>query len=793
MALETTPVLLQKGDFLMLQGAKSDSFYVLKTGRLEALIVSGNDSPNQEKVEADGRQVSVIDKPNQPIGEVGAIEGTPRSASIRALEPCELIEVPGGSKAVISWIKGNLQAGLHIVKTLAQRTERSHGRWNSVRLLEERVKSFEKNFSIIYAIFRTRSGDTTASFKDIYDRGKNHVAKMDSQDPPPISNIDNDIPASDAPPPVAQPFEAVERAYFINKLLSQKKESLAWLLESGDRIHPLTFLAADTSRILFKMSNELQAEMKRLEEIIDRFFDSNGIIHAFSSLFTSLDEKSRKPLLPYISKLQSVSKFEVKAIYSLWGQTYPDAPMIADALDALEASINSAPAAPQEESETQESDDSTEEASKVEVAFSLKDAFEFVPLSEDEKLAVDICLGIKEVEDVTKVYNSFWQLYAKTWQTSIEKDVPELTAFLRYGICSPEEIHLPPAFTLSKSVQGPVMFGDQWIERIYLSKSPPSRNELGQSMQEVLKLKKQDRYRTDLNDPQMDLVHYEIEQMGSRATRAFSGGKGELVTIRRTETEINDLAENMATPGKLAESLIQLIKLDFSAFYRDIRVVLEDRSDFLPADVIPFLIILPGGGERSLSWQEFEGRAKDTPGRICFPLVHETPMYQLIVESVARFRWNIAKETAGANWMSPVDGGLTGKYYDYITFYKKNTELSDEAKQKIKEVFAGISMDIDKFVIDYCNWIQFESNGIQKLNKVGRRIFADSVPFDITTRKKLVRQPAFSDILRKDSNKRLKKIQELERRIYSLERKGVGIGNTFDTALKLHEAIIEDD
>lgn len=804
------PIVLEPGQFLMLQGRPSESFYVLKSGVLEALINDEDAVPSEEHVASSGRRISVMNKANLPIGEIGAIEKSARTASVRAVEKSELMEVPGGADAVVKWIKTNYQAGFHIAKTLTDRAVYSHGRWHSVRMLAQRMDIYRKNLSMVYSVFHSAEIEPLAAFETFAREGRNYIKSLDQKTPPSIANFERNIESMEPPPPLQKPFPQIEQIYFHRGLLSQDKKDLQWLSNTALRPHGLEYLAATAATALTRMSNELQTEMKKTEPVIGGMYAEIGIVNAFIVLYTHSEADMREALRPYLSRILTFTKVEFEALSELWGETFPNRRELYECMILLEdiakgkeiessfiieedalpiASQTTAVAAPPKSGDTLP-------PKRAAVAmhaktFNLREIVDALTLTEVERIAFEICTGAKPSESPSVAYKAYWQIYPKMWQAANRLEVPELIAFVRYGACPPGPFKLPAAYNLAPAGQGPVMYADQWLKRIYENESAPSRDELGQSLEDWLRTKKAERYKPEETDPAMDNVHWEIEQMISRATRAFSGGRGELVTLRRTPEELESLADKMLTTKSVAENLIKLVKLDFSAFYRDVRVSLEERSEFLPADVIPFFIILPGGGDRSLSWQEFEGRAKETPGRLVLPVISDSDTFDLIIQCVGRFRWNIAKEIAGSNWMSPVEGGLTGRYFDYITYFKKNTELSDEAKIKIKEVFTGISLDVEKFLVDYRQWIMFESAGVQRLNRVARRIFCESCPFSMEVRKKLGRNPAFGKILDSDSTKRLKKQKELERRIYSLERKGVSIGKSFDAALKLYQPIPE--
>ena len=777
MASNSKQVFLKSGQFLFLQGEVSDSFFILKSGRVEVLICDEIQTPTEEEVIANARRIAIISEANTPIGDVGAFEGTPRSASIRALEPCELIWVVGGQRALVEWVSGNLQAGLLITRNLVSRNLTCHSDWHRLNYLKSKTKVYIDNFIVIYTIFNTRIQNPGTPFAQFIQRGRKLITNISPSEANQLGKIERNIPA-EAKPPINKPFPEIESFYFFNHILSQPDVYLTWLIAQVEP-HPLMYIMRKLVDGLPLISTFLHHAMLKLEKTLKSFFGESGLIQAYVQLYPFLNEEQIESSKPYYEKLLEISEDLSNRIKSLWGETFPNFKQFVYDIEMLKDILAGKIS-------------SKVEKENVEIIgdYDLTGAISKIGLDALERDYFDLCLGIHEAEPA-QIYNAYWKLYPRMWQANQKLNFIELTGFLRYGFASPKPIIKPEKVNFELNASGPVLFSDQWLARIYNGESPVSRNELGQSFEDVMKAGKTETYKENERDPGMDKVYYEVDQMMSKAGRAFSAGRSEIAVLRRTEEEISAYKESMVTPAKIAQELVNIIRLDNTAFMREVRVFLSERSEFLPKEILPFVILLPSAGNRAICWQEFEGRNKDTPGRLIFPMVAEDELRDMVISVIAHFRWDIAKSIAGTDWMNPADGGLTGKYFDYCNFYKKSQEISDEQKEKLNEQFANILMDVDKFAMQYEGWIKYESQGIQKLDRVARRIFAEFCPFNLNTRKRLIRQPAYTEILRKDSNRRLKRKQELERRIYKLEREGISVGNTFDSAMKIHQEIPE--
>jgi len=78
------PVSIKKGETLFYQSDLPDYLYVIVSGRLAALLTA-----------PDGKLKTVgYILPNDPVGEMGALSGDPRSATIKAVEYTRLLRLP---------------------------------------------------------------------------------------------------------------------------------------------------------------------------------------------------------------------------------------------------------------------------------------------------------------------------------------------------------------------------------------------------------------------------------------------------------------------------------------------------------------------------------------------------------------------------------------------------------------------------------------------------------------------------------------------------------------------------
>src|SRR5208283_2906288 len=103
--LNTSIKKLVKDEILYNQNDEESNFYILNKGRCGVYV--------------DGEYITEINQPGSIIGESAALFKQPRSATIIALEECELTIIPG--EYIDNVILSNPEIGLNLLKTIANR------------------------------------------------------------------------------------------------------------------------------------------------------------------------------------------------------------------------------------------------------------------------------------------------------------------------------------------------------------------------------------------------------------------------------------------------------------------------------------------------------------------------------------------------------------------------------------------------------------------------------------------------------------------------------------------------
>ncbi len=379
----------------------------------------------------------------------------------------------------------------------------------------------------------------------------------------------------------------------------------------------------------------------------------------------------------------------------------------------------------------------------------------------------------------------FWKLYEdlffKVLSTDLKAFVPGI--MLHFGVfdetlLSEQELQaIDQAYAGSLYVDDPVptMTLPYFLEKIYQGEQNPSMSEMGEDFQKVLKnqerMTKKDREGAYLyHDTPEDRVRYEIRQIAAHTAALLFGSRRRYSPALCSPAIIGRVDRQMLHPESLAREIEEYRSRDFTVFARDVGLHHKFGTDIVQKEVIPNFVVFPTAGSRMMMWQELDGNSRHSRGRLFVPLVFNEKREEALLSLLSQFKWELQKTVAGANWMDPVEGGMVGTYYDYISFYQKNHKLSSEAKERIKSLVKKTRSDRDRFSSDYVDWVLHEYDGKIRLNPVAREIFYRFCPFPQAVRSELEKKPLYGDLEHKYQNRQRKALMKIESRFKRFEK-----------------------
>jgi hypothetical protein len=313
----------------------------------------------------------------------------------------------------------------------------------------------------------------------------------------------------------------------------------------------------------------------------------------------------------------------------------------------------------------------------------------------------------------------------------------------------------------------------RWLSKIYNSEKSPSINEFGVDYGHVLREKRTKEHfvgngsKTDCDSGNSKL-NYEVMNMFKTSHKLCYGQISTYFPVLHRDMLPNDISTIAVTSGKIDRIICSILNIDFSAFYREVFYSGDNpafKKELVIKQVLPDIVLVPTIGTKAIMWQEITGQSKITPGRFIIPIFTLEDLSSLVIKLIGNFRWELSRTVAGDRWNDITRKTLTSEYADYIQGYKKNKNLSQENKERIKTQIQRHRNNLrDIFTSDYEIWIKYEAKGIKKVNKEVWSILYKYCPFNRWMREDLIGQPVFTDVAAQFEKERRKFTQDLEGR-----------------------------
>lgn len=354
----------------------------------------------------------------------------------------------------------------------------------------------------------------------------------------------------------------------------------------------------------------------------------------------------------------------------------------------------------------------------------------------------------------------FYDIYYDVFMRSIQDDnLPApIKMFLNFGYIDEELIsknNLTELYKLSFLVDdicndNGVYTMYNWLKHILWGEKEPSNNNLDQSYDEYIREQLRLGKITDsdiLNDTDGKLK-FEIQNMFIQTNRMTYGKASSFVPFMIEENILSPLKNMLLTAEYITKVIDNIKSIDFSLFYRS-AMYSNDKlgipRESIYVECLPDIILTPCIGTYGVMWQEIVGRNRNTGGRFMLPVFCSVKPESLIYNILGHYRWELCKRIQGNYWNNVSEKSLTSEYYDYLQFYRKNRDLSEPVKDKLKSTITSARNNFSEvFARDYELWIAYESSGSNRLNKVSRLLMSKYCPFVRAIRDKLKQNPSYT-------------------------------------------------
>lgn len=301
-----------------------------------------------------------------------------------------------------------------------------------------------------------------------------------------------------------------------------------------------------------------------------------------------------------------------------------------------------------------------------------------------------------------------------------------------------------------------------WLQAIYDGKKEPGRNEFDMDYTDYLrservagKISAQEE-KTLLNNTKAK-VEYELQNFFPTTNKITFGHISTYCPFFSSHNLIDGLSKGLLSVTRLIQQRDSIRSIDYQLFYKEVvysNPTIGINAEFLHKEILPDIILMPNYGSRGVMWQEVEGKKRATPCRMVLPIFTPENLRVMFLRLCGEYRWEMCKRIHGSHWNDPSSNSLTADYFDYIQFYRKNNDLSADAKEKVKLLITKARNSVkEAFVLDYIVWAAYESEGSPRLNKVARNILFNHCPFPGEIRNKLTSNPIYLSVIQRHTSK----------------------------------------
>lgn len=369
-----------------------------------------------------------------------------------------------------------------------------------------------------------------------------------------------------------------------------------------------------------------------------------------------------------------------------------------------------------------------------------------------------------------KITSIYYDIYLKAFLRSMKEETvhPVLQMFFNFGFMDAsfmDEEHAEALYEVSAHLDicqsENVYTIYEWLKCVYNGTKPTSKNEFDMDYPAYLNdMKKTGQVKEDdipkLLANKEKRAEFEIQNLFTTGNKITYGRVTTFCPVLAGKDLINSIDKMLVTAERINMAINEIRKVDYSAFYREVMFSDAEKGincEKIMQEVLPDIILMPNAGNRAIMWQETTGVKSNTTGRVMFPVLTAGDVDSMMLEVIGSFRWELCRHVEGMRWNDVREKSLTAEYCTYLQFYKKNHDLSAEAKEKIKSTMIRAKNSFrEVFIADYVNWIKFEAKGSFRLNKVARDILARYCPFAKAYRDELRSNPLYQTFIAKSES-----------------------------------------
>ena len=394
-----------------------------------------------------------------------------------------------------------------------------------------------------------------------------------------------------------------------------------------------------------------------------------------------------------------------------------------------------------------------------------------------------------------KIADGFYKIYNKAILRYFKEDtenIPlEVQLFLKFGYFD-ERVVEPDDFaalyrlhvTYIPDPRGKVVTVPEWLRLVYIGEVMPSKNEFDLDYPAYLRDEKQNGNITEddverLMDDMEERVTFEVKNLVAIGNRMTFGRISVFTPVFDSVNQMSPLDRCYSSQERVNEEINKIRTLDFECFYRE--YVYQNDEEGVPPltlhqECLPYVILMPNIGSRSVLWQEIEGKKRTTSARMLMPIFSLEDFTLAVTRMCGEFRWEMCKTEQGVHWNDISDPSLTSEYSDFLQYYRKNSSLNAEQKEKVKKALQKAGNNYRKvFVSDYVLYIIYEAAGSLRMSKTAREIVYRYCPLAREAGEKLMSNGQYSELVRRRINKSTQNAKAIENYVKKREFDGLEV------------------
>jgi len=763
-----------KGSVIITQGSTRKNINFIHSGTLEILRCRSNIAGfDSKEILSRSRRIGIIESPSI-FGISNLFNSDQQSSSLIAMTDCVITTYNINDNDFVSFFINNPPISMNVLVSMKEDVRKSIVSLKKLAGFRGLAEKMIDNLKLFYAIVVDNQNDEY--YKLFVSSGGIIPVKVDSR----FLSQDNSVfIGKNYNDPQRDPLRNfdMKTVEFFNGILKANPAAFIAIIKSDIKV----FL--HLHEMIQEYQNRLNSEIEQITATVEDklstlFFEPDSVFNLIVADADKIRQSQRTT--PDITKSIVVLCRNVEHLHKqLTGKEYTEVFKKYDILNA---------------DSSKQKDEKRAVVSTSGIKLKLKGSTELIidyagfkeekkstiirNLLDIDKLDMNDLFGKQTRTILKKQQDDFIDLYLACFIKSISdpSNIPlAVRLFLNYGYISENLLNEENLdylvnglefFESGEELEFPIIGLYKYLTLIYNGTETPSLTETGELFSKEIK-RSFGKNEKVIEDTPMGRLEFEVANMVKSCLRITSNNLRAYIPYLNDESIKGQLSNVLVTPKKLESFIKRIVMIDFSLFFRESSWKAPGKSELIKKEIRPYFILVPNAGLRVQMWQEMINNIRTSRGRFVVPAIFNSDLNKALLWALAHFRWELSKNMA-TNWMDAVEGGLCGSYYDYSQYYHKNPELSLEAKEKIKKEFSSLKMDRDRFAADYCLWIDFESKGVPKLNKVVRSIFYRFIPFTKDIRENVAKLPLFGDLDRKFTNTVIRNNKKNEMKIRRL-------------------------